>query len=449
MTKGPVRGADTAEVVLTVNSPGEVATWLVPVVRALRQREPRSERLIVTVMIVPCMYAAGTELEVVRSIPGVDHAIGPGPSLRFALTGKKPAGWQPQDRGCLVYLGGEVALARRMARRLGYPAVIYTEGYISKPRSFARIMVPNEGARQEAVDRGTPAEIIDVIGDLMVDAAVGEVGLFQAQLGLARGQGPGESSRGGPRLALFPGSRPYEVRTAGPLFVRAAAHMVREEPSLEILLALSPFVTARDVTDAMATFGPGEVRSADVERLFGEGGHSPTEGVATTPFEFFVDGVDMTVRVVRGASRAVMAAADLALTIPGSNTAEMAAHGLPMIVCIPLDNLEEIPIDGVLGLLGGLPLIGRPLKVAAVRKVLERTRFTALPNRVAGDFVVPELRQEGLTPAVIASHALDLWRDDARRNQMSRSLKALMGPPGASHAIAQTIINQVGLEEER
>ena len=58
------------EVVVTVNSPGEVATWLEPLARELL---PRLADGRLTVMIPPCTYASGAEARVVRSFLGGDQ----------------------------------------------------------------------------------------------------------------------------------------------------------------------------------------------------------------------------------------------------------------------------------------------------------------------------------------------------------------------------------------
>lgn len=428
---------EPTEVVFTVNSPGEVATWLAPTVRALRAEVPDRERIRVSVMVLPCMYASGAELEVVRSIPGVDEAFPPRKSLRFALTGTGLGAWQPRPRGAVLYLGGEVALAARIAKRLRYQALIYTEGYISDPERFVRIMTPHERAGREAIERGAPETSVDVVGDLMVDAAHME-GAPSAQ-SIAEWQLNSDVKR----VALFPGSRPFEIRRAVEMLARSAGLIAAQEPSTQFLLALSPFVTEATVREALSAFAHSEVVSGDVAELFRV--ETPCGQTVSERFQFSLAGTSLSVVFVRGGSRQVMAVSDLALTIPGSNTAEMAAHGLPLIVCVPLDHLDEIPVDGPFGLISGLPIVGRRLKVSAVRRMIARTEFAALPNRMAGDFLVPELRSETLSPADIATEALRILRDDALRTSMSEELVRVMGPGGASERVAAALLASLGI----
>jgi len=77
------------EIVFTVNSPGEVSTWLAPTVAALKRLAPDVKA---TVFILPCLYASGTELDVVRRMPGVEAVVSPRESLRYIVGGRLPAG---------------------------------------------------------------------------------------------------------------------------------------------------------------------------------------------------------------------------------------------------------------------------------------------------------------------------------------------------------------------
>lgn len=425
------------EIVFTVNSPGEVSTWLAPTVAALRQLDTGVH---VSVHILPCLYASGTEAEVIRGMPGVDSVVTPGESWRYILRGRLPAGWKPRGRGAVVFLGGEMLLAARLARRLGYPAAAYTQGHVVSSRDFARFFVPREDARRRAIAKGAPAERVEVVGDLMVDAArvvqdPGERAALASPLGL---------EPGAPAVALFPGSRPYELRQVLPLFAAAAA-VLAKEARVQFIVALSPFVTREALAAALhaaeaaagsgapaAAEGPGAVLERAVAALF-----APETKAAAVPVTLRTAAGPASLTLWRGDPRAVMAAADLALTIPGSNTAELAAWGVPMVVCLPLHKPEEIPLDGIAGYLDRIPLIGRPLKRRAVLSASRRAQYIALPNRAAGEAIVPELRSERLAPEEIAAEAKRLLDDPERLEAAASRLVRAMGPPGAARRVAQ------------
>ena len=438
------------ELFFTVNSPGEVATWLTPVVRALRSAGSQAR---VTVFLVPCTYASGTEAEVVARIPGVDRVILPAESLRYALFGTAPRGIARPKRGALLFLGGEFMLAARLARRLAVPAAAYTEGYINSAGAFERVFVPREQAREKVVARGAAPGRVAVVGDLMVDAA--RMRLEEAGEPAAAGAPPlrpsgpagavapdipaGEAGSGGdgPVIALLPGSRPYEVRRGLPFMLRAAAELARRRPGLRFTVPVSPFATAGDFAFALEVLGAGELRR-ELEALF-----SPA-GDGAIRLRIPVEGRALDVAFERARAARAMAGADLALTIPGSNTAELAVYGVPMIVCVPLDRPEEIPLEGIAGLLDRVPLVGRRLKAAAVMRAARRVEFVALPNRVAGEMVVPELKSAALRPEEVAGAAASLLEAPERLERIRARLVSLMGPEGAARAIAGWLEERLG-----
>jgi len=427
------------EIVFTVNSPGEVSTWLGPTVaavRRLRGTEPR-----VSVHILPCLYASGTEADVIRRMPGVDHVVPPGESLRYILWGTIPGAWRPTGRGVLVFLGGEMFLAARLARRLGYPAVAYTHGHVVSPGAFSWIFVPREAAKARAIEKGASPERVRVVGDLMVDAA----GAVQDPEERERLVAPLKLDRGGATVLILPGSRPYELRLVLPLLASAAARLAREmrDVPVQFLVALSPYITREVLARALkprqeeldggpAASWASESAAAALETLF-----QAEHGGVRAEIALETSQGPVTMVFWRGASRAAMAAADLALTIPGSNTAELAAWGVPMIVCLPLHRPEEIPLEGIAGYLDRLPLIGRRLKIKAVLQAAERARYVALPNQVAGEVIVPELRSRRLLPEDVAEEAKRLLSDPARLRAMASRLAQAMGPQGAAERVAR------------
>lgn len=399
------------DLLITVNSPGEVATWLRPTVAALRAR---SDSIRITVLITPCVYASGTEEAVVRGIPGVDQVLIPRESIRFALFGKAPAHMRlgdgaaaPAAKGALLHLGGEFLLSARMARRLRFPAFAYTEGFVGSPGTFTRLFVPYAHSMERAIGRGADRAQIDIVGNLMVDAAKppdAPRSREEARRAIGFDAAAGERV-----VALFPGSRPYELLQVTKLLMGAAALVEQRARGVRFIVVLSPFVDERVVQEALAR---------------------ATEKPEQLTFW-------------RGQSIVAMAAADLALAIPGSSTAELGAWGVPTVVCIPLDRPEEIPLDGIAGYVDRMPLFGKRLKRSLVLKAAQKNRFVSLPNRIADEMLLPELKSEALTPAEIAEAALQLLADDERRMRLSKRLIEVMGPTGAAATIAERLIDSL------
>ncbi|HZW28992.1 MAG TPA: hypothetical protein VFF08_11085, partial [Trueperaceae bacterium] len=72
-----------SQVVLVSNGPGELYTWVGPVMRELRRALPEAR---VAVALVPCQFAAGNEPEVAASF-GPDHVTNPAEYLRSLAAG--------------------------------------------------------------------------------------------------------------------------------------------------------------------------------------------------------------------------------------------------------------------------------------------------------------------------------------------------------------------------
>ncbi len=135
-----------------------------------------------------------------------------------------------------------------------------------------------------------------------------------------------------------------------------------------------------------------------------------------------------------------MAAADMALTVPGSNTAEMAAVGLPMVVALPLNLAEKIPLPGAAQYVEKLPR-GREAVEARSRAQAGRGHALCRPGPTAkpARMLVPEVRGI-LRPEDVALEAVQLLGDDEASAAMRRRLQEVMGPEGAAGRVAERLL---------
>lgn len=403
------------ELIFTANSPGEVSTWLKPTLRAIKARAPMATT---TVFLVPCAFATGAETHVVRAMPEADRVFGPGDYWRVA-TGVRRFRWadgQRPRRRAVLYLGGDLIHAAVLSKRLQAPAIAYVERGSSWTRSFGAVLVPDERARQSVLRRGEQEDKVDVVGNLMVDAVQpnGDPADLAAEWGLDPAK---------PIVAVFPGSRRFEIELTLRFFLRVVELLRADEPDLQCVISLS-------------AFGSPE--------LLASPGEDAIEGTATTVAaagEHWLVTTERGVQAiaVQGRPYDVMSVADMALTVPGSNTAEMAATGLPMVVALPLNLAEKIPLPGAVHYVEKLPFFGRQLKRKVVHRQAEAMPFVAWPNRKAGELIVPEVRGV-LRPEDVALEAVQLLGDDGRRAAMRERLREAMGPPGAAAKVAERLL---------
>ncbi len=423
------------DIVITANSPGEVATWLTPAVKALAELLPTAE---ITVFATPCPFASGREAAIVASLPEVRRTFTARQLLSFIVTGRQLPDFEPGSRGIILFLGGDLAYAVLLARRLGYPAYAYTEGRVQWVNRFAGFLLPDDGARARALQLGAPPDKLYVVGDLMIDAI--EFHWDTADLYKALRLDEHRTV-----IALLPGSRPLEFRYMLPMLLRSAEIISDDLRAVQFVLAISPFVTEDLLIDALVSPSPvlegtgGEIIAAD--RTEDEDGLSLSRACANPAlghiWQIRTRG-GLLLPAVQGWQHDLMGIASLGITIPGSNTAELAALGVPMVVVTPLNKPEAIPLQGIPGLVGSIPLIGPHIKRKAVLSAAQRVQFTALPNRKAQEEVVPELKGE-LRPEDVAISVGNLMRHPEKLREMSDRLKQIMGSSGAARMIAEIL----------
>jgi hypothetical protein len=262
-----------------------------------------------------------------------------------------------------------------------------------------------------------PPDRISVVGNLAIDGALGESSG-------AYGDPPSDAARDG--VILFPGSRKHEVLNMFPMFVRVALNLRRMLPDVPIAFAGSPFVPDDVLRDALAA-----------------GGGTPLAYGAPAA----LDGADVVAEghrfpLVRAAMRAA-SGARLAVTIPGTKVIELAALGIPAVVCVPYNAPELIVIGGPMQYVGKLPLIGAPIKRAAVMAFARRFTHFAQPNMDAGKILDVEIAGT-LLPSQVAHVAAERWSDASWCAQTGAELRALYHQhAGAAERMAAFLLEPV------
>ena len=86
------------DILILSNGPGELSTWVRPVVRQLQQRlglglGTHPEHLRVSIVLSPCPNASGMEAEIARNNPGIDRVQAAQDFFPFLLFGKTAQNW--------------------------------------------------------------------------------------------------------------------------------------------------------------------------------------------------------------------------------------------------------------------------------------------------------------------------------------------------------------------
>ncbi len=370
------------ELLLVSNGPGELSGWALPLARALRRLVPDARLLLA---LPPCQYATGREPQVARQSGLFDGVSEPRDVVRWAL------GLGTVSARCVVHVGGDLWYAARLSRRARCPAVAYVERDLvaRRHRAFAWVATHTESLARRLVELGVPAEKVEAVGDLRVDA-------------LSDGARE-EATEGGLLLLLLPGSRPSIFRDLTPLMLEVADHVRARIPQLEVALLPSPFL--------------------------------PPELVRQV-----VDGQPVTVAWDPDRRREVLRRTALALALPGTSNVELGLLGVPMLVWLPLYDPSRVPLEGTVEWLSRLPVVGRAVKAAVVRRGVRRLRYVAAVNAVTGLRLVEE--EVGTAPPeAVAARVAALLQDAGRLREMRERLRVhFQRPPGAAERLARKVL---------
>ena len=216
-------------------------------------------------------------------------------------------------------------------------------------------------------------------------------------------------------IGLYPGSRDYLVKYTLPFMSVAADLVSKAAPQIRWAVARADFLPMdflRDLPDV------NDGRPLEGQNMrFEDGPEGPA--LVTTA------GTRIEIR----ANADVLPDISMGLTIPGTNTAELAILGVPIVLILPTVWAETSPLPGIGGHLSHIPFVGRYLKRAAAHLYLRRLKFLAHPNRRANRMVVPELvgpiRASEVAEAVLKLASQDL-------EPIAKDLQEIMGKTGAT-----------------
>ncbi|WP_204137491.1 lipid-A-disaccharide synthase [Halomicronema sp. CCY15110] len=418
------------DVVILANGPGEITTWVKPVVTALRAQVPDSEQLRISVVLSPCPNATGREAAIAQQYPEVDRVQSAQHFWPFLLRGKTAAGWDWRDRGVVLFLGGDQIYPVIIGRHLGYKTVIYAEWFTNWPRWVNAFGVMNQRLIDQAPQRYR--QKYTVVGDLMADGQTTLAGQTTAaqQLGLTDDS---------VLIGILPGSKRAKLTQGVPLLTATADYVGQRHPQVKFVIPVAPTV---DLASLMTYADPEQnpfhsVFAAPQLTLV-----TPSEP-DQLPYLKTAQGTQIFLWQSFPA-HAVTSQCQLCLTTVGANTAELGALAVPMIVLLPTQQLEAMNAwDGILGLLVALPLVGKPFNILINRLLLaylsRRRKLFAWPNIWAGREVVPELLGR-LTADDLGDRVLNYLDHPEQLQQMRDDLQQVRGVSGAAQKLAQIVL---------
>jgi hypothetical protein len=392
------------QIIITAIGPGEISSWLYPFARALKENLPQ---IRICVALLPSIFQSGAEAAVLKRMSDVDSYSMIGQSRRMIFRGILPPGFHRELEGCVFHLGGEPILSRLLAFRFKYPLFFYGE---EPPRFrffFERIFLDS----YDQIPTSKRNHKIMPVGSLTVDAT---------RLRIRHSR----KSKSDPfTIGLFPGSRHYQVKHMLPFFMRVAGLVSAKLNDARWMIAKSDYLSLENLKEISCGIGKNIL----------EGDRAELKFMNSTSFLLSEKGIRFEVNT----SNAVMSQADAALCLPGSNTAELASMGIPMMVLTPSQRPERLPIPGPAGYLDRLPFIGKYLKIVFVWLYWRRLKYLAYPNRRSRRELVPEI-----VGRLTAQKVSDAFLDFIKRplQPLSTELRDIMGPRGVSDILAKELL---------
>lgn len=422
------------DILILSNGPGEVTTWVRPVVQALRQQLGDDRSIVrISIILSPCPNASGFEGAIARSYPQVDRVQEPQHFWQFLLLGKTAENWDWRSRGVILFLGGDQLFPVLINRHLGYGTVVYAEWETRWHRSIDRFGV----MKADLIDR-VPAKYtnkLTVVGDLMAEAA-SHSSLADKEL-LTNDKGQRTEL-----IGLLPGSKAAKLAQGVPLVLAIAEYIHQHRPQTKFVIPVAPTL---DI-ETLADFANPE-KNPVIQLVKGS-----TAELVFQHLEFSIHNSQPMLKTANGLcvqlwtrspAYDLLSQCCLCLTTVGANTAELGALAVPMIVLLPTQQLDAMRAwDGIPGLLANLPLVGTSMAKVINWLALRRLGLLAWPNIWAKSEVVPELVGK-LQPENVAEFALDFLQHPEKLEQMRSQLRSIRGEPGAAQKLATLVCEEL------
>ncbi|MGL5083276.1 MAG: lipid-A-disaccharide synthase [Microcoleaceae cyanobacterium] len=415
----------SVDILILSNGPGELTTWVRPVVQKLHQQLAGTGlNARISVVLSPCPHATEREVTLARSYPEVDRVQGPEHFWSFLLTGKTAENWTWSARGVVLFLGGDQFFTGVMAKRLGYYSVIYGEWETRWWRWIDRfgVMKPETMATvpQKYIHKFT------VVGDLIAD-----VRWDQGLEDKIRPDDWTEAENPRELIGLLPGSKSAKLAQGMPLVLAIAHHLQLQRPQTQFVIPVAPTLDLQTLE---------KFSDPNHNPLLSQmGGITAKLHSGTRPYLQTSAGLNIQL-VTQHPAYDVLTQCRLCITTVGANTAELGSLAVPMMVLVPTQQLDAMRAwDGIPGLLANLPVLGSLFAKGINGLVLRQGKRFAWPNIWAGEEIVPELIGK-LDPKQVADLVLEYLEHPDRLQTIRNRLCQVRGQPGAAQALTDIVI---------
>ncbi len=417
---------ESAAVVIVSNGPGELVTWVKPVLDYLIKQKSKSINLNIpnyklVLSLVPCPNATGKEFAVANDWQILDLIIPAKNFLKLLLNPSLFGSW-PRN-GVVVFLGGDQFWNILLAKRLGYESITYAEWIARWPRWNLHIAAMNDEVRNIIPKKFKKK--CQVIGDLMAD--------------VKNNLSPIHEINNKKWIAILPGSKKAKLSIGIPFFLEVADRIKECEDDINLMIPIAPTTELEDFIFFQSAKNPiTKYYSSNIKSI---------KKIENSIFNYVLETCKNTKIFIlqQNSNHNILSQCKLALTTVGANTAELAAINLPMIVVLPTQHLNAMnALDGIFGIIGKIKLLNRIQTFIIKRWYLKNNKFFSWPNIKANKQIIPE-RVGIITPKDISDEAIYLLNEKDLLVEQKLNLLKMRGKKGAvkklSNLILETITN--------
>ncbi len=411
-------------VIVVSNGPGELSTWVRPVVENLNKINDSLEEIdrlnfSINLVLVPCPNATGKEYKVAKSWNKFVLITKPNTFWKLLIRPYKYSKW-PQ-KGIVIFLGGDQFWSVLLAKRLGYINITYAE-WISRWPRWNNIIA----AMNMKVKKSIPQKYrykCKVVGDLMAD--------------IKKKNNVYLNTKTKNWIALLPGSKKTKLSVGIPYFLEIADYIHNKNKNINLIIPIAPTTSTSEYLFFQSNQNPiAKHYSSKIKSI---------KQIKSSIFDYVIETTKNTkiYLINKHPCYEVLKKCDLAITTVGANTAELAALALPMIVILPTQHLNVMNSwDGILGIIGKISFINQFFAFLIKNWYLKKKKFFAWPNIKAKKLIIPE-RIGNISPKQIANEALFLIKNKKYLKEQKDDLTKQRGDTGAVEKLSYIIFNSI------